>query len=283
VAIRGTVQMADGSDPEGARVVVRSIATGFVLDTEVRRGRFLVQGLEAGGPYTITVRRIGALARRWDGVFLTLGEPLELHVVLEPAAVRLDSVIVVAEPPVPLSCCHGGTATTLSDSLVHRLPSLNRNVYDFLRLVPQISTRIGFAPGGISGGGVGFRLNSFLTNGVSERSLAGSQPPEFAGGKSLPFEAVREYQVLLSPFDVRYGDFAGAMVNTVTRSGTNRFQGSAFGYGRTLDPLHQPFILSRGPGHLARCPRRRSAGATHRERRPPGLVPGRSQHRLLAH
>ena len=233
VAIRGIVQMADGSDPEGARVVVRNTATGFVLDTEVRRGSFLVQGLEAGGPYTIAIRRIGALARRWDGVFLTLGEPLELHVVLDPAAVRLDSVIVVAEQPVPLSCCHGGTATTLSDSLVHRLPSLNRNVYDFLRLVPQISTRIGFAPGGISGGGVGFRLNSFLINGVSERSLAGSQPPEFAGSRSLPFEAVREYQVLLSPFDVRYGDFAGAMVNTVTRSGTNRFQGSALGSGRS--------------------------------------------------
>ena len=64
VAIRGTVQMADGSDPEGARVIVRNTATGFVLDTEVRRGRFLVQGLEPGGPYTIAVRRIGALARR---------------------------------------------------------------------------------------------------------------------------------------------------------------------------------------------------------------------------
>ena len=89
-------------------------------------------------------------------------------------------------------------------------------VYDFVRLVPQVSTRIGFEPGGISGGGVGFRLNSFRTNGVSERSLSGSQPPEFAGGRSLPFEAVREYQLLVAPFDARYGDFAGAMVNTVT-------------------------------------------------------------------
>ncbi|MGE5231998.1 MAG: hypothetical protein ACM3NS_09670, partial [Deltaproteobacteria bacterium] len=220
-------------DPEGARVVVRSAATGFVLDAEVRGGRFLVEGLEAGGPYTITVRRIGALARQWDGVFLTLGEPLDLQVTLDPAPAPLDSVVVVARGPLPLSCCHGGTATTLSDSLVHRLPSLNRNVYDFLRLVPQISTRIGFAPGGISGGGVGFRLNGFFTNGVSEQSLGGSQPPEFAGGRSLPFEAVRDYQVLLAPFDVRYGDFAGAMVNTVTRSGTNHFQGALFAYGRS--------------------------------------------------
>jgi hypothetical protein len=202
-AIHGTVRMADGSDSEGARVVVRSTATGYVLDTEVRRGRFVVQGLEPGGPYTVTIRRIGARPRRWDGIFLTIREPVELHVVLEPSAVPLDSVIVIANAPSPLPCCDGGTATTLSDSLVHRLPSLNRNVYDFLRLVPQISTRIGFAPGGISGGGVGFRLNGFLTNGVPERSLSGSQPPEFAGGRSLPFEAVREYRALLAPFDVR--------------------------------------------------------------------------------
>jgi hypothetical protein len=231
-AVRGTVRLADRSDSEGARVVVRSAATGFTVDVEVRRGRFLIQGLEAGGPYSITVRQIGYLAERWDDVFLRLGEPLELDVTLEPAPVQLDSVVVVAAEPVPLSCCHGGTATTLSDSLIHHLPSLNRDVYDFLRLVPQISTRIGFEPGGISGGGVGFRLNGFLTNGVSERSLSGSQPPEFAGGRSLPFDAVREYQVLLAPFDVRYGDFAGALVNTVTRAGTNQFHGSVFGFGR---------------------------------------------------
>jgi hypothetical protein len=224
--------MTDGSDPEDARVLVRSAATGFQVEATVRRGQFVIQGLEPGGPYSITVRRIGALARRYDGVFLSLGGPLVLEVALDPAAVQLDSVVVVAESPPPLSCCHGGTATTLSDSLIRRLPSLNRNVYDFLRLVPQISGRIGFAPGGISGGGVGFRLNGFLTNGVPERSLGGGQPPEFAGGRSVPFEAVREYQVLIAPFDVRYGDFAGALVNTVTRSGSNRLEVSSFGQVR---------------------------------------------------
>jgi hypothetical protein len=247
VAIRGTVRI-DGGDAEGARVVVRNTATGFMVDIEVRQGRFLVQGLEAGGPYSITVRQIGTLARQWNGVFLTLGEPLELDVTLDPAPFPLDSVVVVADPLVPLSCCHGGTATTLSDSLVHRLPSLNREVYDFLRLVPQLSTRLGFGSG-ISGGGVGFRFNSFLTNGVPERSLGGNQPLEFAGGRSLPFDAVGEYQVLLAPFDVRYGDFAGAMVNTVTRSGANRFQATGFAYGRS-DALGQGGDLAGDPYEL---------------------------------
>jgi hypothetical protein len=230
-AIRGTVRMADSTESEGATVLVRSTATGQIVEALVRREQFVVQGLEPGGPYSVTVRRIGAVARRYDGIVLALGEPLALDVVLEPAPVQLDSMVVTPSPAL-LSCCDGGTATTLPDSLIHRLPSLNRNVYDFLRLVPQISSRIGFAPGGISGGGVGFRVNGFLTNGVPEQSLGGGQPPEFAGGRSLPFEAVREYRVLLAPFDVRYGDFAGALVNTVTRSGTNRFEGSAFGQAR---------------------------------------------------
>jgi hypothetical protein len=233
VAVSGTIAMADGSDSEGARVIIRNGASGFAIETGVRRGQFLVQGLEAGGPYTIMVRRIGAVTRRWDGVFLTLGAPVELHVTLEPAPVQLDSVVSVAVEPASPSPLQGGTATTLPDSLIHRLPSLNRNVYDFLRLVPQLSTRIGFAPGGISGGGVGFRFNQFLTNGVPERSLAGGQPQEFAGGKSLPMDAVREYQVLVAPFDARFGDFAGAMVNTVSRSGSNVFEGSVFAQGRS--------------------------------------------------
>jgi len=232
-AVRGTVAMADGSDPDGGRVVVRNTATGFTVEVEIRRGRFLVPGLEAGGPYLITISRIGAAPWRRDGIYLTLGETLELPVRLEPTAILLDSLVIVADVALPLTRSHGGTAATLPDSLVHRLPSLNRDVYDFVQLVPQVSSRIGFTAGGVSGGGVGFRLNHFMTNGVPERSLAGGQPPEFAGGKSLPFEAVRDYQVLLAPFDVRYGDFAGVMVNTITRSGANRFGGSAFVQGRS--------------------------------------------------
>jgi hypothetical protein len=227
-AIRGTVRIRDGSEPDGARVSVRNSATGFLVEAEVRNGRFLVQGLEVGGPYTITLRRIGARIVRRDIGFLSLGEPYELHLVLEPAPILLDSVTVRAASPFQRSNTDGGTATTISDSLVHHLPSLNRNVYDFVRLAPQISTRVGQGFSGISGGGVGFRLNHFLTNGVPQRSLAGGQPPEFAGAKSLPFEVVGEYQVLLAPFDVRFGDFAGAAVNTVTRSGTNQLRGSIF-------------------------------------------------------
>ncbi len=231
-AVRGTVHAADGTEVDGAAVTVVNVATGFELEGEARDGRFLIQGLEVGGPYTITVELPGFLPERREGVFLSLGQPRELAFILRPDAIPLPPLRVVFRNPLLRANAHAGTATTISDSLLRRLPSLNRDLYDFVRLVPQISTKVGLSGGGLSGGGVGFRFNDFLINGISERTASGNVPVNVAGARSLPLEAVKEYQVLLAPYDVRYGDFAGALVNAVTRSGTNDLEGSAFAYWR---------------------------------------------------
>ena len=168
--------------------------------------------------------------QRRDGIFLTLGEPLELDFALEPVAVRLDEVRIAANAPAMLARSLTGIGKTISDSLLHRLPTLNRDLYDFVRLAPQITTRVGL-PGGLSGGGVNLRFNNYLIDGASERYLTGNSSVS-RGGKSLSIEAVKEYQVLLAPFDVRYGDFAGALINAVTKTGTNEREGTAFVYAR---------------------------------------------------
>jgi hypothetical protein len=230
--IHGTVRAPDGTDIEGARVTVVSAATGFRIASDARRGRFVVQGLEVGGPYTITIRRLGFHPEQRERVFLRLGEPLAMDFVLQPVTLPLDTLRVVSETPFPQTSPHGGSVTTVPDSLLHRLPSLDRDMYDFVRLVPQISTRTGFRTG-FSGGGVGLRFNNYLINGVSERTPYFGASAAFGGGRSVPLEAVKEYQILLSPYDVRYGDFAGALVNTVTRAGTNRLEGSVFVTGRS--------------------------------------------------
>jgi hypothetical protein len=229
--IQGSVQSVEGLDLDGTEVVVVNAATGFTTTVHVHDGRFLVTGLEIGGPYVVTVQRIGFGSQERAGLHLTLGEPIELRYVLEPAPIPLDTLRVMVDTPIASAHDHGGTATTIPDSLLHRLPALDRDFYDFVRLVPQISTKVGFQSG-FSGGGVGFRFNNILINGVPERSLAAHATPALVGGKSLPLDAVKEYQVLLAPYDVRYGDFAGALVNTVTRSGTNQLTGSAFAYAR---------------------------------------------------
>ncbi|MGE5749960.1 MAG: TonB-dependent receptor [Gemmatimonas sp.] len=231
-AARGRVSDANGHGIE-SRVRVTQAATGFSVEDLTHDGRFFVQGLEPGGPYTISAHGLGYAAQRRDSIFLALGEIRESDFVLQPIASLLDTVTIAASGGrYGNSHSDGGTGTTISASVLDRLPTLNRDLYDFVRLVPQISTRISLSNPGMSAAGMGFRFNNFLINGVSDRTLSGGVSSAFAGAKSIPLDAVQEYQVLLSPYDVLYGDFAGGLVNAVTRSGTNTLRGSAFVYGR---------------------------------------------------
>ena len=232
VTIRGTVRTPEGAAIDGARVRVLNAATGVARNAQVVRGRFLVHGLEVGGPYSVEVRHLGFQPQVSATLFLTLGEPRDLQFVLQHTAVQLGRVVVTgSETGAPVHA-NGGSATTIRDSLVHRLPTLNRNFIDFVQLAPQVSTKIGFQRSGMSAAGANLRFNAYLINGADERLVNGSVTPAHNSGKSVPIDAVKEYQVLVAPYDVRYGDFAGAMVNTVTQSGTNDFHGSTFAYGR---------------------------------------------------
>ena len=237
-SVGGVVRSRQGEAVDGAQVLVLNQATGHSLQTTTRKGTFVAAGLEVGGPYAITVRRLGYTPARRDSVFLSVGEPRRLEFVLDPIVQSLDGVTIAAEGTIARSA-QTGVTTTISDSLLHRLPTLNRDMYDFVRLVPQVSTRFG----GLSGG-VGFRLNSYLIDGVSDRQLGSNAVmggPR--GGKAMPIDALKEYQVLLTPYDARYGDFAGLLVNAVTKSGTNELHGSAFGYLRNEE-------LARGTSFL---------------------------------
>ena len=228
--VRGSVRTDRSFAIDGARISAIHHPTGFAIEAEARSGRFLIQGLEPGGPYTITVRAVGFSPQRRDRIFLALGQVLDLDFVLHDVTTNLDTVRVIAPPP-GSARASGGTAKTISE-LVLKLPTLNRDLYDFVRLVPQVSTKISLANQAFTAGGVGFRFNNFLINGVSERTPSGGVSNAFTGAKSLPLDAVKEYQVLIAPYDVRYGDFAGGLVNTVSKAGTNTFEGSLFGYGR---------------------------------------------------
>jgi hypothetical protein len=202
--IRGTVS-APPRPHIDARIRVSHDATGYMAEAHLTNGRFFIPGLEPGGPYTVTVRALGFVPRRVERVTLALGEMRQLDIVLEPIAAKLDSVAVVADRAgsEAQGRADGGTGTTITESMLERLPTLNRDLYDFVRLVPQVSTRIGLPNPGLSAGSAGFRSNNFLINGVSERTLSGGVSNTFGGVRSIPLEAVQEYQVLIAPSDVR--------------------------------------------------------------------------------
>ena len=221
----GFVTDETGKAMAGAQVQAINRATGARAGSLTNdAGRYYISALETGGPYTITVRRIGFAQRDTNELYVSLGQTVRVDISLKTAVTRLANVEVVASATgAVMSQSHTGVETTITDSAIARLPTLNRNFTDFVVLTPQVSTK---GPG-LSGGGQNNRYNAIQIDGAVANDLFGLsstlQPGGLAGAKQVSLEAVKEYQVLLSPYDIREGNFTGFLVNAVTKSGSNEF------------------------------------------------------------
>jgi hypothetical protein len=153
-AIRGAVRAENGADVDGTPVRVVNLATGYRSDTKVRGGSYLIQGLETGDPYTVEVRRVGFAPQTRTVSSLNIGDRRDVDFLLVAVA-RVDTVIVKADNIDAPSAPGRGIGTSISDSTLRRLPTFNRDMYDFARMAPQVSTRFG-----LSGGGAPFRFNN---------------------------------------------------------------------------------------------------------------------------
>jgi hypothetical protein len=240
-AVTGRVTDAQGQPVILADVQVVHRGTGYAVGTRTRaNGLFLVQGLEAGGPYSVTVRAIGSHPYVRDGIFIKLSEATRVDAQLAAQAVELTAVTVTAPLTADFSPTRQGVGTQISDTLVNRVPTFSRDFIDLLKLSPQVVYGSG---GAASGGGAYNRFNTITIDGAnqSERfnlSGTGGVPGGSAGGKIVSLDAVKEFRVTFTPSDVRQGNFAGMLVNAVTKSGTNEFHGgSSFTYRSNEDVL----------------------------------------------
>ena len=233
--VTGLVTDATGKPVESAQIQVRNPSTGYnVGATTKTAGTFMIQGIEPGSNYIITVRRIGFSPVTRNGITVSLGQTRREDFQLSQEVQRLGEISVTATTSdAVINTSKTGTGATISDSMLHRLPSLQRNFADFVQLVPQVSTTTGY----LSGGGVNLRQNSIQIDGAQASDPFGlgttGQPGSSANAKSIPLDAVKEYQVLLSPFDVRQGNFGGLLINAVTKAGTNDFHGTIYTDTRT--------------------------------------------------
>jgi Carboxypeptidase regulatory-like domain len=228
--LTGIITDATGLTIESAQIQVRNPRTGYNIGTASRAsGLFTIQGIEPNSGYIITVRRIGYAPMTRDGIVITLGQTRREDFKMVREVQQLGEVSITASTTdAVINASKTGTGTSISDSALRRLPTLNRNFSDFVALVPQVSTTTGF----LSGGGVNLRQNSIQIDGAQASDVFGlgttGQPGSSANAKSIPLDAVKEYQVLLSPFDVRQGNFGGLLINAVTKSGTNEFHGTIY-------------------------------------------------------
>lgn len=248
-AITGTVtDSVTGQPVDAAQVQIVNQSTGSSTVGQTRAsGVYFLAGLSVGGPYKVTVRRIGFRPEAVDAGMITLGQRKVMDVKLVPQAATLAAVTVqgggLADPVINPN--RRGTASLVNDSLLRQAPTLNRNFTDFMKTVPQVATSA--TSGASSAGGVNNRFNNIQIDGASSNDLFGlgstGQPGGQSAGKSISLEAVQEYQVLLSPYDLRFGQFNGALVNAVTKQGTNDWTGSLFYYYRNQNmAANVPFI-----------------------------------------
>lgn len=195
-------------------------------------GRYTIQGMRPGGPYKVEVSYIGYEAAAFSGVSLHLGETTHLPTKLKESSELLEEVVVVADAPNARS----GAAANFKSRQITATPTINRNVYDIVKMSPQANIHKG---GGITFAGSNNRYNSFQIDGMVSNDVFGLAGTGTNGGQTganpISLDAIEEIQVVVSPFDVRQSGFTGGGINAVTKSGTNRLKASAYTYYNNED------------------------------------------------
>jgi outer membrane receptor protein involved in Fe transport len=225
-AVTGVVRDASGAPKADARVIALHNPSGTTYQATTRAdGRFTMPGMRVGGPYTVRALALGFEPDVKQAIFLTLGVATELQFALKTAAVQLAEVRVTGESETTFSSDRTGAATAVQRDVIAALPTITGRIEDFVRLTPQYSGA-GF---GFSFAGQDNRLNNVTIDGAQFNNSFGlaGQPGDRTSVAPISMDAIEQVQVQIAPFDVRQGNFVGAGVNTVTRSGTNEFRGSA--------------------------------------------------------
>ncbi|NUO63256.1 MAG: TonB-dependent receptor [Gemmatimonadaceae bacterium] len=235
VSIDGAVRGADGEIPAGATVDVINRTTGAVRHAAVdQRGRYLVLAL-APGRYDVTAYALGYRPERRTDVVVVVGERSRLDFTLVRGAVELAPTVVTADRRADVRRADVSTAVLPED--VRELPLNARNALDVAVAAPGVRTH------GSSGGGVpqagpsnAARFGNVYIDGVELKGLAQSNLVGAPGaGSIVSQDAIREFRIMLDPYDVEWGHGASWVISAVTWEGTNRLEGSLFAFGQNRD------------------------------------------------
>lgn len=235
--MNGRVVAANGSSVANARIQAVHLPTGTnYTDVTASNGRFRLTGMQVGGPYQLTVVADGFETSIEEGIFLSLGQARNVEVTLQPSGSDVfqldDFEVVVGDSNFVFSSDFMGSGTTLDLEAIAALPTVSRSISDITRMDPRMAI-FDRDTGQISAGGKNTRYNSLLIDGVPTNDTFGLSPSGMPALKQ-PFslEAIAEVSVKLSPYDVQQAGFTGAAISAVTRSGSNEFKGSVFGFYR---------------------------------------------------
>jgi hypothetical protein len=215
----------------GVTIVATHQPTGTKYTTSSRAdGRYNLPNLKIGGPYSIHVTSIGFKAEHQDDITLLLGQSHKANFILKEASTTLKEVVVTSGQSKVFNSSRNGSQEIINRQLIERIPNVNRSWKDLVKLVPSQNN--------LSFGGLSSQLNNVTLDGANFNNSFGLGDGTLGGqtgAQPISLDAVEQIQVNVSPFDVKYGGFAGGSVNTVTRSGKNQSFGSVYQFFKNKD------------------------------------------------
>ena len=232
-SMNGKVTDEKGEALVGATVIAVHTPSGTQYGAITNAdGRYNLQGMRTGGPYSLTVSYVGYQSVELTGITLSLGEPRTFDVQLKETQ-ELDAVVVVSTANSRFNANKTGAASNFTRGVIENLPSIDRSISDIARLSPLASSTKS-STGGISFAGTNNRYNSFQIDGAVSNDVFGLTASGTNGGQTgtnpISMETIEEVQVVIAPYDVRQSGFTGGGINAVTKSGNNTFRGSAYTY-----------------------------------------------------
>ncbi len=223
--ITGTVKDGSNAPLVGTSIEVTHEPSGSrYKSVSTTSGKYTVPGLRIGGPYKIVFTYVGLKTETITDVYIQLGEPSVIDVALLDAKAQLQEVTVVgaARKGALISKDRKGASTNISSRMIGMMPTISRNVTDLVRAVPQ-SNGLSFV--GQDARAINFTLDgSIFNNSFGLSALNGGQ----TNSAPISLDAIQEIQINVSPYNLRESGFTGAIINAVTKSGTNTFHGTGF-------------------------------------------------------
>ena len=225
-SLGGRIVDENGTPVVGAAVVATHTPSGTVYGVVTNaEGRYAMNGMRAGGPYTVAISCLGYQSLTYTDVNLQLAEAAALNATLKEDSQMLSEAMVIAAPASKFSAEKTGAATNISSSQITSLPTVSRSITDVTKLSP-------YGGNGMSFAGTDGRTANFTVDGANFNNNFGLSDNLPGGGSPISIDAIEEMQVVISPYDVRQTNFIGGGVNAITKSGTNTFKGSAYVYHR---------------------------------------------------
>jgi len=230
-SISGKVLDQDGLALPGATVTVTEQGTGFTRTVvTAETGAYSVPNLEPG-VYMLTVEMAGLVGPKHPPTTLTAGSALTVELKMLVAGVREEITVTGQSPLVERTSNQIGGS--LSSREIEDVPSNFRNFTALTQLIPGMTPNPAastFEGGQVVANGTPSQQNVYLIDGMynNDDRLGGSQGTQVR----VVLDNIQEYQVLSNQYSAEYGGGAGAIINMVTRGGTNRFSGRAYSYFR---------------------------------------------------